>query len=76
METIQSQVNAEDAADQIVVDWKKVGVDVHYNGEAHIFLADEELGIVELGVWDRDWMSGNLPERSADCVVVKAVHSD
>lgn len=52
MKPVQEEVDAEDVADQDIVDWKQVPLDVHYNHEAHIFFAEEELEIVESGIRD------------------------
>jgi hypothetical protein len=75
MKSVEKQMDAQDVADENVVDRKEVGLDVHHNDEARIFFADEIFHDVELGI--RDWKPGHLPERSANAVVVVVVvHSD
>ena len=77
MKPVEMQVDAQDVADQNVIDRKEVGLDVQHNDEARIFFADKVLEDVELGI--PGWNSGHLQERSPDAgvvVVVIAVHSD
>jgi len=73
METIEVQIGAEDVTNQNVVDRKEAGEDVYDNDEAHIFLADEIVEIVELGVWG--FRPVQLEQRRTDAIVV-AVHTD
>ena len=74
MKPVEIQVDAQDVADQNVIDRKEVGLNVHHDDEARIFFADEIFHDVELGI--RDWKPGHLPERSANAGVLVVVDSD
>lgn len=74
MKLVEMQVDAQDVADQNVIDRKEVGLGVHHDDEARIFFADKILGDVELGI--PGWNPGHLQERSPDAgVVVVVMHS-
>jgi len=74
MKPVEMQVDAQDVADQNVIDRKEVGLNVHHDDEARIFFADKILEDVELGI--PGWNPGRLQERSPDGVVVVVMHSD